>query len=118
MNTELKIRIAVFAVLFSMFAAIGHCQELPDAPTKAADGATFHRADDFAFGAVISGIAGASTNRPWVGLVAGEAAGIANEARYGKNFNMGHLAVITAGSLASYGILKLMKRHDAKKVGR
>ena len=48
--------------------------------------------------------------RPWIGLAAGEAAGVANEAQYGKNFNLGHLAFITAGVMAGYGLAKWEKR--------
>lgn len=87
---------------------------LPDAPTPhAQDGWGYHRGEDYAFGLLISAPIGMAS-RPWIGLLAGECAGVANEARYGRNFNWGHLAVISAGALTGYALAKLEK-HEAKK---
>jgi hypothetical protein len=101
-----KTVVLILALAVSMSA-----QAVPDAPKVQSDGSTFHRTNDFAYGAVVSGVVG-STTRPWIGLVTGEAAGIANEARYGRNFNVGHLAVISAGAVASYGLIKLIKHYE------
>jgi hypothetical protein len=102
-------------LIFAAFLSLEARAETPNAPIPVNDGQQFHRVNDFAFGAVISGTVGPFT-KPWIGLLAGEAAGVANEARYGKNFNMGHLAVISAGALTSYAICKLVQRHDQHKV--
>ncbi len=86
---------------------------LPTAPLPQSDGTGFHRTNDFLFGAVISGAVGAPT-RPWIGLIAGCGAGVANEARYGSNFNTGHLGVICSGAVASYVLLKVLT-HKQKR---
>jgi hypothetical protein len=77
------------------------------------DSFAFHRGEDFAFGTLIAMPVGIAT-RPAVGFWAAEAAGIANEARYGKNFNVGHLAVITAGAGVGYGLAR-WEKHVARK---
>jgi hypothetical protein len=101
------IKSAAAVLLFSICAIAA---PLPNAPApQGADSTEFHRANDFLFGAVISGAVGAPS-KPWIGLVAGIGAGIANEFRYGSNFNAGHLAVISAGSFASYALIKTLKR--------
>lgn len=116
-SAKLLILLLIFAFSARSFAA----EPLPVAPvahtSPASDGFAFHRANDFMFGAVIAGTVGPAT-KPWIGLVAAEGAGIANEARYGSHFNAGHLAVISAGALASYAILKMIQKHDHRKAAR
>ena len=100
-------------LIFARFAAIqANAAELPSAPTPQ-DSYAFHRGEDFAFGSLVSMPVGVAT-KPWIGLLAGEAAGIANEARYGSNFNKTHLLYISAGALVSYGLVKLEKRTARK----
>jgi hypothetical protein len=100
----------VFALILAL-SLTASAAELPNAPAQ--DSYSFHRGEDFAFGALVSMPVGVAT-KPWIGLLAGEAAGIANEARYGQNFNKTHLLYISAGSLVSYGLVKLEKRTARK----
>ena len=83
---------------------------VPDAPSVQAGGAddspAFHRGEDYAFGALVSTIGGMGTRRPWLGLLMGECAGVANEARYGRNFSYSHLGYISAGALTGYVVSK------------
>jgi hypothetical protein len=99
--------LALFAILTSSLASaqMPGSQPQPDVLT----GPAAHRAADVFFGFIIAAPTGMAT-RPWVGLAAGEAAGMANEARYGNNFNVGHLAFITAGAIAGYGLAKWERR--------
>lgn len=110
----------------SLILALSLCASAAEPVTKPTtlpsrpDSYTFHRGEDYAFGLLISAPVGMAS-RPWIGLVAGEAAGVANEARYGRNFNMVHLAVISAGALTGYGLAKWARheQHKAdKKYGR
>jgi hypothetical protein len=109
-----RMRLAILLlVLTSSLAA----QTLPDALTPQPDvlsGNSMHRAEDSAFGFLFSAPIGVAT-RPWIGLAAGEAAGIINESRYGSNFNFGHLAFITGGALAGYGLARWEKHLDRKR---
>lgn len=105
---QVVIYITILLIAANCFAA-----DLPTVPSKAADGGHFHRANDYAYGLVISTPVGMAT-KPWIGLAAGEAAGIANEARYGKNFNYGHLAIISAGALTGYALAK-WEKHEQRK---
>ena len=98
-------------LLVLSFAVGAAAQDLPNAPTPQADSYGFHRTEDVFFGFLISAPVGMAT-KPWIGLLAGEAAGIANETRYGSHFNVGHLAFISAGALAGYGVAKLSHRVD------
>jgi hypothetical protein len=91
-------------------------QPLPNVPTPQSDGYALHRGEDYAFGLLISTPVGFAT-KPWIGLLAGETAGIANEAHYGRNFNMVHLAVISAGALTGYGLSKWEKRNERRQKG-
>lgn len=108
----------IFMLCFCVSAAFA--AELPPAPAPqpVADSYGFHRGEDVTFGLLISAPVGMAS-RPWIGLLAGEAAGIANEARYGKNFNKTHLVYISAGALAGYGLAKwekhVQRKVDAKK---
>lgn len=101
----------ITAVLLLLTLSTMALSQTPDAPTPVPvnDGQVFHRTNDALFGLVISAPIGMAS-RPWIGLLAGEAAGVANEARYGSHFNVGHLAVISAGALAGYGIARLSHR--------
>lgn len=95
-------------IMMLCFTCQAFAAELPNAPT-AADSSGFHRGEDFAFGALIAMPVGIAT-KPAIGFWAAEAAGIANESRYGSRFNWGHLAVITAGAGVGYGLAKWEKR--------
>lgn len=102
----------MLVAIVCLFSVLATAQELPSAPKpQVNDGWGYHRTEDVFFGAVIAAPVGMAT-RPWIGLLAGEAAGVANEARYGSHFNVGHLAFITAGTLAGYGVAKLSRRID------
>ncbi len=92
-------------------------QSVPSAPAPQPDvlsGNAMHRAEDGAFGFLFAAPVGVAT-RPWIGLAAGEAAGIVNESRYGSNFNLGHLAFITGGALAGYGLARWEKHIERKR---
>jgi hypothetical protein len=92
-------------------------QQLPNAPSTSKSAASevgFRRQSDFLFGLVIGEPVGLFTHRPWIGLLAGVGAGAANEARYGKNFNTSHLAIISAGALTGYGINKIVRHYEKK----
>lgn len=109
--------ILVFLILLGISTAHGQDRVLPIAPAPqvhSSDGWGFHRGEDVLYGLTISTLGGMATNRPWVGLVAGSAAGVANEARYGKNFNITHLAFIEAGTLAGWEISRLSKRYSQR----
>jgi hypothetical protein len=99
-------RLIIF-VLACVIAAQAASAPLPSAPTPNVDNNGFRRTCDVLFGAGVSLPVGLATHRPWAGLLAGFAAGIANEARYGSHFNAYHLSLIGAGSIASYGVNKL-----------
>jgi hypothetical protein len=105
----------ITAVLILVLASISWGSEASATPapqpTTQADSYLFHRTNDVLFGSVISGVAGAASNRPWVGLVSGIGAGIVNEARYGSHFDAAHLGYISLGAFGSYALLKTMK-HD------
>lgn len=105
---SLSVVVLTLALMSSAFA-------LPNAPTpQASDSWTFHRELDGLFGLTISQPVGMISNRPWLGLVAGIGAGVADEARYGQNFNSGHLAVISGGAFAGYAINKVIQHYDRK----
>lgn len=104
-------------VLLLVLSTVAAAQELPNAPTPKTDGYGFHRTEDVFFGVIIAAPIGMAT-KPWIGLLAGEAAGIANEARYGSHFNAGHLAYISAGALAGYGMAKLSQKIDRRNKER
>lgn len=104
----------IAALLVVMALAGSAFGQLPEAP-KPQDSYQFHRTADVLFGFVIAAPVGVYSDRPWLGLLAGEAAGIANEARYGSHFNTTHLAYISAGALAGYGLAKLAHRANHKK---
>jgi hypothetical protein len=100
-------------LIFASFAVIqANAAELPSAPTPQ-DSYAFHRGEDFAFGGLIAMPVGIAT-KPAIGFWAAEAAGIANEARYKGNFNVGHLAVITTGAGVGYGLAKWEKHVAAR----
>jgi len=106
-------RIATLLLLCTIVQA----QTLPDAaiaPKSEPDSYAFHRGEDYTFGLLISAPVGFAS-KPWIGLLAGEAAGVANEARYGRSFNMLHLAVISAGALTGYGLAKWEKRLERRQ---
>lgn len=108
------ISILVFVFLLLAFTSLfARAEDLPSAPTPHVvnDGWGYHRGEDYAFGLVIAAPVGMAT-KPWIGLLAGEAAGVANEARYGRHFNVGHLVVISAGALTGYGLAKWEKHID------
>jgi hypothetical protein len=95
------------------------CQNLPSAPQPAPDNNQFHRTIDVLFGFGISATTGLATGKPWVGLVSGVAAGVADEAYHKSEphgvFAGSHLAVISAGALLGYGATKLEKHLEKKK---
>jgi hypothetical protein len=103
--------LAMFALLAPPVASGQTSAPQPPQPDILA-GYAAHRAADVFFGFIIAAPAGMAT-RPWIGLAAGEVAGVANEAHYGKNFNVGHLAFISAGVIAGYGLAK-WERHKGK----
>jgi hypothetical protein len=108
----------VALILMLTLATAAFSQELPSAPTPQAanaDGSFFHRSNDVLFGSVISLSVGTLSNRPALGLVAGLSAGVINEARYGRNFNVYHLALISAGALAGYGISRLIHNSSRRR---
>lgn len=110
-------KLRTVAVLL-LFTTVAMAAPLPNAPStnKAQDGQAFHRTNDVLFGLVISEPVGLATDRPWIGLAAGVGAGIANEARYGSNFNVCHLAVISAGAFGAYALNKwVFKIHKEKR---
>jgi hypothetical protein len=88
-------------------------EQLANAPQPQTDSFAFHRGEDYTFGALIAMPIGMAS-KPWIGLLAAEGAGIANEARYGSHFNAGHLAVISAGALTGYALAK-WEKHVARK---
>jgi hypothetical protein len=100
-------------LIFTVFLSLEAQAETPNAPVPVNDGQVFHRMNDALFGLLISAPTGMAT-KPWIGLLAGEAAGFANEARYGNHFNLGHLAVISAGAFAGYGLAR-WEKHLARK---
>ena len=109
----------ILVLLLVLSIAVGAmAQDLPNAPApQAADSYGFHRTEDVFFGFLISAPVGMAS-KPWIGLLAGEAAGVANECRYGSHFNVGHLAFISAGALAGYGVAKLSHRVDRRNKER
>lgn len=107
-------RCLITLILTCAIGAQAATAPLPSAPTSKLEGNGFRRTCDVLFGAGVSLPVGLATHRPWIGLVAGFAAGVANEARYGSHFNGYHLSLIGAGSLTSYGINKL-ERHLERK---
>lgn len=84
-------------------------------PVNVNDGQVFHRTEDVLYGLTISTLGGMATHRPWIGLVAGTAAGIANEARYGKNFNAKHLLCIEAGAVIGWQLTKWSNRVEKRR---
>lgn len=95
---------ALVCMIVTGLCGAAHCQTAPGA-----DGQVFHRANDFMYGLVIAAPVGMAT-KPWIGLLAAEGAGVANEARYGSHFNVKHLAVINVGAIAGWELARLEKR--------
>jgi hypothetical protein len=95
------------------------CQNLLNTPQPTTDNNQFHRTVDVLFGFGISATTGLATAKPWIGLVSGVAAGVADEAYHksepGGVFAGSHLAVISAGALLGYGVTKLEKHLEHKK---
>jgi len=106
--------IATWALIVSCFAVMQAQAETPNAPVPVNDGQQFHRVNDVMYGLLPATCVGLATKRPWIGLATGIGLGVINESRYGKNFSVYHLSLISAGALAGYGFSKL-ERHFAKK---
>lgn len=106
--------IAAVIIAIILFASVNaHSQTLPDAPKPVNDGYGFHRSEDVLFGAMISAPVGMAS-KPWIGLAAASAAGVANEARYGSHFSVSHLAFIEAGALAGWELARISHRIEAR----
>jgi len=101
---------------FILLSTIANASDLPSDP-KPDTSVVFRRSGDLMFGLLVGEPVGLAT-RPWIGLAAGVGAGVADEARYGSHFNVGHLAIISAGSLVGYEINRWQRKHRHSRRAR
>lgn len=99
------------AVLLLALAGICWGSDLPSTPQPQA-GFDHDNVGYALMGAFSTGIVGSVTNRPWIGLTAGVATGAIGELAGidGNSHKMGNFGYDVLGSVATYAVLKTLKR--------